>query len=98
MKTIQLVCDNGRTHHGKHVRTWWVNHARVGVHFTPVQCSWMHHVEPWWSSLQRKRWRIVEVASKDHLRQKREPCLREWNGSAHPCHWSTKSVAKVMAA
>jgi hypothetical protein len=40
----------------------------------------------------------VDVESKDHRRQKLAQCIREWNVYAHPFNWSTKSVAKVMAA
>jgi transposase len=98
IKTIHLVCDNVRMHHGKEVRKWLVNHPRVVVHFTPVHCSWMNQVEQWFSILQRKRLRIVDFESKDHLRAKLEQFIREWNMHAHPFNWSTKSVAKVMAA
>jgi transposase len=98
IKTIHLVCDNVSTHHGKKVRKWLVNHSRFVVHFTPVHCSWMNQVEQWFSILQRKRLRIVDFESKDHLRQKLEQFIREWNVYAHPFNWSTKSVAKVMAA
>jgi transposase len=98
IKTIHLVCDNVSMHHGKEVRKWLVNHPRFVVHFTPVHCSWMNQVEQWFSILQRKRLRIVDFASKDHLRAKLEQFIREWNMHAHPFNWSTKSVAKVMAA
>jgi DDE superfamily endonuclease len=98
MKTIHLVCDHVSTHHGKKVRTWLVNHARFVVHFTPVHCAWMNQVAQWLSILPRQRWRIVDVESKDHRRQKLAQCIREWNVYAHPFNWSTKSVAKVMAA
>jgi DDE superfamily endonuclease len=98
LKTMHLVCDHVSTHHGKNVSKWLVNHSRFVGHFTPVPCSWMHQVEPWLSILQRQRLRIVDVASKDHLRQQLEQCIREWHVPAHPVNWSTKSVAKVMAA
>jgi transposase len=98
MKTIHLVCDHVSTHHGKKVRKWLVNHSRFVVHFTPVHCAWMNQVAQWFSILQRKRLRIVDFESKDHLRQKLEQFIREWNVPAHPFNWSTKSVAKVMAA
>jgi transposase len=98
IKTIHLVCDNVSTHHGKKVRKWLVNHSRFVVHFTPVHCSWMNQVEQWFSILQRKRLRIVDFESKDHLRQKLEQFIRAWHVYAHPFNWSTKSVAKVMAA
>jgi hypothetical protein len=58
----------------------------------------MNQVEPWWSIVQRKRLRIVDVDSKDHLREKIEQFIQEWHQHAHPFNWSTQSVAKVMAA
>ena len=88
---------NVSTHHGKEVTRWFAKHPRFVVHFTPVHCSWMNQVEQWFSILQRKRLRIVDFISKDHLRVKLEPFIREWNQQAHPFNWSTKSVAKVMA-
>jgi hypothetical protein len=48
--------------------------------------------------LQRKRLRIVDFTSKDHLRAKLEQFICEWHQQAHPFNWSMKSVAKVMAA
>ena len=70
IRTIHLVCDNVSTHHGKEVRKWLTTHPRFVVHFTPVHCSWMNQVEQWFSILQRKRLRIVDFESKDHLRAK----------------------------
>jgi transposase len=98
IRIIHLVCDNVSTHHGKEVQTWFANHPRFVVHFTPVHCSWMNQVEQWFSILQRKRLRIVDFASKDHLDAKIRQFIHEWNHHAHPFNWSTKSVAKVMAA
>lgn len=98
IQTIHLVCDNVSTHHGKEVRRWLAVHPRFILHFTPVHCSWMNQVEQWFSILQRKRLRIVDFASKDHLRAKIDQFIQEWNQHAHPFNWSTKSVAKVMAA
>jgi transposase len=97
IRTIHLVCDHVSTHHGKDVTRWLARHPRFVVHFTPVHCSWMNQVEQWCSILQRKRLRIVDFTSKDHLRAKLEQFIREWNQQAHPFNWSTKSVAKVMA-
>jgi hypothetical protein len=57
----------------------------------------MNQVEPWFSILQRKRLRIADCTSKDHLRAKLAQFICEWNQQAHPFNWSTKSVAKVMA-
>jgi transposase len=97
ISTIHLVCDNVSTHHGQEVRTWLAKHTRFVMHFTPVHCSWMNQVEQWFSILQRKRLRIADFASKDHLRAKVDQFIQEWNQHAHPFSWSTKSVAKIMA-
>jgi transposase len=97
IRTIHLVCDNVSTHHGKEVRTWLAQHPRFVVHYTPVHCSWMNQVEQWFSILQRKRLRIADFESKDHLRAKLDQFIEEWNQLAHPFNWSTKSVAKIMA-
>jgi len=67
------------------------------VHFTPVHCSWLNQIEQWFSSLQRKRLRIVDCASPAELQAKLELFMAEWNAAAHPFNWTTKSVAKVMA-
>jgi transposase len=98
IKTIHLVCDNVSTHHGKEVRRWLTQHPRFVVPFTPVHCSWMNHVEQWFSIRQRKRVRIVDFESTDHLRTGLDQFIRAWNLHAHPFNWSTKSVAKIMAA
>ena len=95
---VGLECDDVSTHHGKEVRTWLAHHPRFVVHFTPVHCSWMNQVEQWFSILQRKRLRIADFESKDHLRAKLDQFIHEWNQHAHPFNWSTKSVAKIMAA
>ena len=96
--TLQLVCDHVSTPHGQEVSMWFAQHPRVVVHVTPVQCAGMHPVEPWCSILQRKRLRMVDFASTDHLRAKLDQCMQEWHQQAHPCNWSTTSVAKIMAA
>jgi DDE superfamily endonuclease len=96
--TMHLVCDHVSTPHGKEVRNWLAPHQWFVVHFTPVHCSWMNQVEQWFSIVQRKRLRIVDLASKDHLRATLEQFIQEWNQHAQPFNWSTKSAAKVMAA
>jgi transposase len=95
--SIHLICDNARPHHGKQVQEWLQSHPRFVVHVTPVHCSWLNQVEPWFSILQRKRLRIVDFASKADLQTKLMQCIAEWNEVAHPFNWTTKSVAKVMA-
>jgi hypothetical protein len=97
IRPIHLVCDHVSTHQGKDVTRWFAQHPRCVVHFTPVPCAWMNHVEPWFSLLQRQRLRIADCTSKDHLRAKLDQFICAWNEQAHPFNWSTKSVAQVMA-
>jgi transposase len=79
IRMIHVVCDNVSTHHGQDVRKWLAKHPRFIFHFTPVHCSWMNQVEQWFSILQRKRLRIVDFDSKDHLRAKIDQFIVEWN-------------------
>jgi hypothetical protein len=44
-----------------------------------------------------KRFHVADFASKEDMQTKIMQCIAEWNRQAHPFHWSTKSVAKVMA-
>jgi transposase len=94
---IHVVCDNVSVHHGKEVQKWLKRHPRFRFHFTPTHCSWMNQVEQWFSILQRKRFHVADFASKEDMQTKIMQCIAEWNRQAHPFHWSTKSVAKVMA-
>jgi transposase len=94
---IHLVCDNVSTPPGQEVRKWLAKPPRLIVHFTPVHGSWMQQVEQWCSILQRNRLRISDGASQDQRQAQLEQFIVEWNQQAHPFHWSTKSVAQVMA-
>jgi DDE superfamily endonuclease len=95
--TIPLVLDNLRMPTGKHVQAWLAKHPRFVVHHRPVPCSWMNQVEQWFGILRRKRLRIVDLPSKEHLAERRKAFIRAWNEIAHPYHWTSKSVAKVLA-
>jgi transposase len=97
VKTIHIVLDNLRMHKGKQVQAWLAKHPRFVFHHPPVHCSWMNQVEQWFGILRRKRLRIVDFASKDHLGERLESFISQWNEIAHPFHWTSKSVAKVMA-
>jgi transposase len=94
---IHLVLDNVPTHHGKKVRQWLEKHPRFAMHFTPVHCSWMNQVEQWFGILQRKRFRMADFKNKADLAEKVHQFIDEWNETAHPFNWSTKSVVKIMA-
>jgi hypothetical protein len=56
----------------------------------------MNQVEQWFGILRRKRLRIVDFASKEHLAERLKAFVSEWNEIAHPFNWTSKS-AKVMA-
>src|SRR5947209_13897987 len=84
-------------HKGKLVQAWLATHPRFVCHFVPVHCSWMNQVEQWFSILQRKRLRISDFSGLDHLAERLHAFVAEWNTSAHPFNWSSKSEALVMA-
>lgn len=94
---VHLVMDNLRMHTGKQVQAWLAKHPRFKFHHPPVHCSWMNQVEQWFGILQRKRLAIADFADKMALAEKLQAFVQEWNDHAHPFHWTTKSVAKIMA-
>ena len=94
---IYIVLDNLRMHKGKKVQAWLEKHPRFVFHYPPVHCSWMNQVEQWFSILQRKRLRIADFADKQALAERLQAFIAEWNATAHPFNWTSKSVAKVMA-
>jgi len=55
IRTIHLVCDHVSTPQGQEVRQWLAHQARLVMPCTPVHGSWLNHVEPWVSILQRQR-------------------------------------------
>jgi transposase len=97
VKTIHVVLDNLRVHKGKQVMAWLKRHPRFVFHHPPVHCSWMNQVEQWFGIARRKRLRIADFASKEHLAERLMAFINEWNAVAHPFNWTSKSVAKVMA-
>jgi transposase len=97
IRRIWLVLDNSSVHKGKQVRAWLQAYPRFVCWFLPVHCSWMNQIEQWFSIIQRKRLRISDWTSLDHLAERLMAFVAEWNAHAHPFNWSTKSAAKVMA-
>jgi transposase len=95
--TVHIVLDNLRAHKGKQVQAWLAKHPRFVFHHPPVHCSWMNQVEQWFGILKRKRLRIADFADKGQLAERLMAFIREWNEDTHPFHWTSKSVAKVMA-
>ena len=94
---LHLVCDNVSVHHGKRARAWLEQHPRFCMHFTPVHCSWMNQVEPWFSILQRKRLAAPNFADLAELETKILAFIVEWNELAHPFPWTRTSFDKILA-
>ena len=58
----------------------------------------MNQVEQWFSILQRKRFRIADFESKADLEGKINQFIADWNQTAEPFNWTSKSAAKILAA
>ena len=94
---VHLVVDNVRMHTGKAVLTWLEQHARFRLVHPPVHCSWMNQIEQWFGILVRKRLRIADFDSKEHLSERLHAFVREWNERAHAFAWTEKSFEKILA-
>jgi transposase len=95
--TIHLLADNVSVHHGKLVRRWLAAHPRFVAHFTPVHCSWMNPVEQWFGILRRKRLRSPNFADLAALQRAILQFIAQWNETAHPFRWTTRSFEKILA-
>jgi len=93
---VYLVVDNVRMHTGKQVLAWLEQHPRFELVHPPVHCSWMNRIEPWFSILVRKRLRIADFASLEHLAERLGAFIREWNERAHAFGWTAKSFEKIL--
>lgn len=94
---VYLVWDKVRMHTGKQVLAWLEKHPRFILVHPPVHCSWMNQIEQWFSILVRKRLKIADFASKEHLTQRLQAFIREWNQRAHAFNWTAKSFHKILA-
>jgi len=94
---IHLLCDNVSMHKGKLTRAWLAKHPRFTMHFTPVHCSWMNQVEQWFSIIQRKRFSAPNFSDLNLLEQRIVAFIKEWNETAHPFKWTSKSFQKILA-
>ena len=97
IRRVHLVMDNYSTHTGKLVKKWLVGQPRFRFFHPPVHCSWMNQVEQWFGILKRKRPRIIDFASKEHLPERLMAFVSEWNERAHPFKWNEGSFSKVLA-
>lgn len=93
---IYVVLDNVRMHTGKQVLSWLEKHPRFVFVHPPVHCSWMNQIEQWFSILMRKRLRIADFPSKEHLTERLHAFIAEWNERAHGFAWTEQSFEKVL--
>lgn len=93
---ISVVLDNVRMHTGKLVQAWLEKHSRFVFVHPPVHCSWMNQIEQWFSILVRKRLRIADFASKEHLAERLRAFMEEWNAHSHGFKWTQKSFQKIL--
>ena len=94
---VYVVLDNVPMHTGKKVKEWRVAHPRFIFVHPPVHCSWMNQIEQWFSILVRKRLRIADFQSLEHLAERLGAFIREWNERAHAFRWTVKSFEKILA-
>jgi transposase len=94
---VYLALDKVRLHTGKQVLAWLEKHPRfIWVH-PPVHCSWMNPIEPWFSIWVRKRLKIADFDSKEHLAERLQAFILEWNERTHAFAWTQKSFEKILA-
>ncbi len=94
---VYLALDNVRMHTGKQVLAWLEKRPRFIFVHPPVHCSWMNQIEQWFSILVRKRLRIIDFASREHLTERLEAFIRDWNEEDHAFAWTEKSFEKILA-
>jgi transposase len=54
---VHLVCDNYATHNTEAIKTWFLRHPRLHLHFTPTYSSWLNLVERWFAELTNRKLR-----------------------------------------
>jgi transposase len=93
---VYLIVDNVPMHSGKKVREWLQAHPRFVLVHPPVHCSWMNQIEQWFAILVRKRLKIADFASIEHLAERLGAFIQEWNERAHGFDWTAMSFQKIL--
>jgi transposase len=89
--SIHIVLDNYGTHKHPLVKTWFQDHPRYQLHFTPTSGSWLNQVERWFAEITRKRIRRGTFRSVRELVQAIQGYIRENNKAPKPFHWVAKA-------
>lgn len=93
---VYVILDNVPMHRGKQVQQWLRLHPRFVFVHPPVHCSWMNQIEQWFSILVRKRLRIADFESVEHLAERLCAFIAQWNEQAHAFCWTVASFQKVL--
>jgi len=88
---IHIVLDNYGTHKHPQVRTWFQEHPRYHLHFTPTGASWLNQVERWFAEITRKRIRRGSFHSVRELVKTIQDYIRENNNNPQPFYWLAKA-------
>ncbi|MGB8011548.1 MAG: IS630 family transposase [Terriglobales bacterium] len=89
--SIHIVLDNYGTHKHPLVKTWFQDHPRYRLHFTPTSGSWLNQVERWFAEITRKRIRRGTFRSVRELVTAIQGYIRENNKDPKPFHWVAKA-------
>lgn len=92
---IHLVLDNYATHKHPVVKTWFREHPRYHVHFTPTSSSWLNQVERWFAEITRKRIRRGTFRSVRELVRAIQDYIRVNNHNPAPFQWVAKASAII---
>jgi transposase len=95
---VHLILDNYGTHKHPEVKTWFAEHPRYQVHFTPTSASWLNQVERWFAEITRRRIRRGTFRSVRELEKAIRDYIRAHNKAPQPFQWvasANKIIAKV---
>ena len=95
---IHLILDNYGTHKHPEVRSWFKEHPRYHVHYTPTSASWLNQVERWFAEITRTRIRRGTFRSVRELEKAIRAYIRANNKDPKPFHWvasANRIIAKV---
>jgi transposase len=94
---IHLIMDNYGTHKTEKVRTWFADHPRYHVHFTPTSASWLNLVERFFSQISERWIKRSAHTSVADLEQAIREYIDRHNDDPKPFVWR-KSADAILAS
>ena len=88
---IHLVLDNYATHKVPKVATWFKQHPRYHLHFTPTSGSWLNQVERWFAKITEQRIRRGAFRSVDELIAAIDGYIAANNRAPKPFVWTASA-------